>query len=161
MGNDILTGNGGMDVFNAGAGNDTIIFNADSIAALAQIGTGNRARVDGGGNIDTLALDGGGLTLDLTNISNTRIQNIEEIDIIGSGNNTLILNLNDVLDASTSTNILKVLGNGGDSVNASGFTKALDAETEHGITFDVYTHSDANTDANVALWVQQSIGVVL
>jgi Ca2+-binding RTX toxin-like protein len=82
-------------VFNAGAGNDTIIFNADSIAALAQIGTGNRARVDGGGNIDTLALDGGGLTLDLTNISNTRIQNIEEIDIIGSGNNTLILNLND------------------------------------------------------------------
>jgi hypothetical protein len=51
--------------------------------------------------------------------------------------------------------------NGGDSVNASGFTKALDAETEHGITFDVYTHSDANTDANVALWVQQSIGVVL
>ena len=45
MGNDILTGNGGMDVFNAGAGNDTIIFNADSIAALAQIGTGNRARV--------------------------------------------------------------------------------------------------------------------
>jgi hypothetical protein len=41
------------------------------------------------------------------------------------------------------------------------FTKALDAETEHGITFDVYTHSDANTDANVALWVQQSIGVVL
>ncbi|CAC9549118.1 hypothetical protein [uncultured Gammaproteobacteria bacterium] len=161
MGNDILTGNGGMDVFNAGAGNDTIIFNADSIAALAQIGTGNRARVDGGGNIDTLALDGGGLTLDLTSISNTRIQDIEEIDIIGSGNNTLILNLNDVLDASTSTNILKVLGNGGDSVNASGFTKALDAETEHGITFDVYTHSDANTDANVALWVQQSIGVVL
>jgi hypothetical protein len=35
---------------------------------------GNRVRVDGGGNIDTLALDGGGLTLDLTNISNIRIQ---------------------------------------------------------------------------------------
>jgi Ca2+-binding RTX toxin-like protein len=69
MGNDILTGNGGMDVFNAGAGNDTIILNADSIAALAQIGTGTRARVDGGGNIDRLALDGGGLTLDLTSIS--------------------------------------------------------------------------------------------
>ncbi|SHE22346.1 Flagellar hook-length control protein FliK [Bathymodiolus brooksi thiotrophic gill symbiont] len=161
MGDDTLTGNGGMDVFNAGAGNDTIIINASNITALAQTGAGNRARVDGGGNIDTLELDGSGLTLDLTNISNARIQDIEKIDITGSGNNTLILNLNDVLDASTSTNILKVLGNGGDSVNASGFTKALDAETEHGITFDVYTHSDANTDANVALWVQQSIGVVL
>jgi hypothetical protein len=40
--------------------------------------------VDGGGNIDTLALDGGGLTLDLTNISNIRIQDIEKIDITGS-----------------------------------------------------------------------------
>jgi hypothetical protein len=35
--------------------------------------------VDGGGNIDTLTLDGSGLTLDLTNISNTRIQDIEKI----------------------------------------------------------------------------------
>jgi hypothetical protein len=31
------------------------------------------------------------LTLDLTNISNTRIQDIEKIDITGSGNNTLML----------------------------------------------------------------------
>jgi hypothetical protein len=55
--------------------------------------------------------------------SNIRIQDIENIDITGSGDNDLTLNLNDVLDASTSTNILKVLGNNGDSVNASGFAK--------------------------------------
>jgi hypothetical protein len=48
-----------------------------------------------------------GLTLDLTKISNTRIRDIEIIDIRGSGNNTLELNLNDLLAASTSTNILK------------------------------------------------------
>jgi hypothetical protein len=36
---------------------------------------------------------------------NTRIQDIEIIDIRGSGNNTLKLNLNDLLAASTSTNI--------------------------------------------------------
>jgi hypothetical protein len=69
--------------------------------------------VDGGGGVDTLKLDGAGLTLDLTNISNTRIQDIEIIDIRGSGDNTLKLNLNDLLDASTSTNILKVLGDSG------------------------------------------------
>jgi hypothetical protein len=117
--------------------------------------------VDGGGNIDTLTLDGSGLTLDLTNISNARIQDIEKIDITGSGNNTLILNLNDLFDASTSTNILKVLGNSGDSVNASGFAKISNAETEGSITYDVYTHSGANIDANAALWVQQDVGVVL
>jgi hypothetical protein len=33
-------------------------------------------------------------TLDLTKISNTRIRDIEIIDIRGSGNNTLKLNLN-------------------------------------------------------------------
>ena len=150
-----------MDVLNAGAGNDTITINASNIAVLAQTGTGNRARVDGGGNIDTLELDGSGLTLDLTNISNIRIQDIEKIDITGSGDNTLILNLNDVLDASTSTNILKVLGNSGDSVNALGFAKISNAETEGSITYDVYTHSGTNTDANAALWIQQDIDLVV
>ncbi|CAC9562575.1 hypothetical protein [uncultured Gammaproteobacteria bacterium] len=160
-GDDTLIGNGGMDVLNAGAGNDTITINASNIAVLAQTGAGNRARVDGGGNIDTLELDGSGLTLDLTNISNIRIQDIEKIDITGSGNNDLTLNLNDVLDASTSTNILKVLGNSGDSVNASGFAKISGVKTEGSITYDVYTHTSANTDANVALWIQQDVGVVL
>ena len=160
-GDDTLIGNGGMDVLNAGAGNDTITINASNIAVLAQTGTGNRARVDGGGNIDTLELDGSGLTLDLTNISNIRIQDIEKIDITGSGDNTLILNLNDVLDASTSTNILKVLGNSGDSVNALGFAKISGVETEGSITYDVYTHSGTNTDANAALWIQQDIDLVV
>ncbi|CAC9562594.1 hypothetical protein formerly called flagellar hook-length control protein FliK [uncultured Gammaproteobacteria bacterium] len=161
VGDDTLIGNGGMDVLNAGAGNDTITINASNITALAQTGAGNRARVDGGGNIDTLVLDGSGLTLDLTNISNIRIQDIEKIDITGSGDNTLILNLNDVLDASTSTNILKVLGNDGDSVNASGFAKISGVETEGSITYDVYTHTSANTDANAALWIQQDIGSIV
>jgi Ca2+-binding RTX toxin-like protein len=49
-GNDTLTGNGGMDVFNAGLGTDSILINASNITALKQTGTGNRARVDGGGD---------------------------------------------------------------------------------------------------------------
>jgi hypothetical protein len=46
-------------------------------------------------------------------------------------------------------------------VNASGFAKISGVKTEGSITYDVYVHSDANTDANAALWIQQDVGVVL
>jgi hypothetical protein len=53
----------------AGLGADSILINASNISALEQTGAGNRARVDGGGGIDTLVLEGSDLTLDLTKIS--------------------------------------------------------------------------------------------
>ncbi|VVH55782.1 hypothetical protein formerly called flagellar hook-length control protein FliK, partial [uncultured Gammaproteobacteria bacterium] len=152
-GNDTLIGNGGMDVFNAGVGNDDIVINASNITALEQAGVGNRARVDGGGGIDTLKLQGAGLTLDLTKISDRRIQDIEVIDITGSGNNTLKLNLDDVLHASSSTNVLKVLGNSGDEVIATGFNDSATKKTVDGITYSVYTHRDANAE----LWMQKDV----
>jgi len=162
-GNDILTGNGGMDVFSAGSGNDTIIINANNITELEKTGAGNRANINGGGNIDTLKLDGSGLTLDFTKISNNRIKDIEKIDLTGSGNNTLKLNLNDVLDASTSTNILKVLGNTGDKVNIDTtkfITDSANNITEDSTTYKVYTHTDVNTGANAALWIDTDLSVI-
>jgi hypothetical protein len=58
-----------------------------SVSVLPKM-TCNRARVDGGGGIDTLQLEGADLTLDLTKISDRRIQDIEVIDMTGSGDNT-------------------------------------------------------------------------
>jgi hypothetical protein len=40
-----------------------IIINASNIAALEKTGAGNRARVDGGGGMDALKLEGAGLAL--------------------------------------------------------------------------------------------------
>jgi hypothetical protein len=34
-------------------------------------------------------------------------------------------------------------------------------KTEGSITYDVYTHSVANTDAKAALWIQQDVGSVI
>jgi hypothetical protein len=43
------------------------------------------------------------------------------------------------------------------NVNAAGFSDSAVDRTVDGITYDVYTHGDANTSANVELWVQQEI----
>jgi hypothetical protein len=52
-------------VFNAGAGDDTIIINNDNLAKLYSNTLSSHLldRVDGGGNTDTLKLDGASLKL--------------------------------------------------------------------------------------------------
>jgi len=111
-GNDTIYGNGGADVIYGGSGNDIIVLNSDNVAKLAvRVTGGNLARVDGGSGIDTLRLlDPAGVVLDLTLVANqggatpdgySRIESIERIDLVaGSSNNTLILNVRDVLDMS-------------------------------------------------------------
>jgi hypothetical protein len=87
------------------AGNDTVLFNAASISQLASIANSpSIADIDGRGGIDTIRFDGSGLTLDLTLINDAVISSVERIDLTGSGNNTLKLNLDDVL-ASGSENV--------------------------------------------------------
>ncbi|AYQ55815.1 alpha integrin [Bathymodiolus thermophilus thioautotrophic gill symbiont] len=162
LGDDTLIGNGGTDVFNAGAGNDTIVINADNLAKLSSKVLSNHllARVDGGGNTDTLKLAGADLNLDLTQIDNGRIQDIEIIDLTGSGNNTLKLNLNDLLDISSSTNVLKVIGDAGDKVDIELSNNAFakdSTKTEDGITYDIY--NNVNAADTVELWVEQDLAV--
>jgi hypothetical protein len=41
------------------------------------------------------------------------------------------------------------LGNSGDKVYAAGFDDSAIDKTVDGITYDVYTHGDANTNTNI------------
>jgi hypothetical protein len=45
-----------------------------------------------------------------------------------------------VLSPVTSTNILKVLGNSGDEVIATGFDDSITEKTVDGVTYTVYNH---------------------
>jgi len=109
MGNDILTSGGGADVLYAGAGNDILGISDTSFK-----------RINGGTGNDTLRVDGSGITLDLATLANNKIMGIEQIDITGTGNNTLTLNKLDLQHLSDDGNQLIVLGNAGDTVNSTG-----------------------------------------
>jgi hypothetical protein len=109
-GNDSLTATA-ASVLYGGAGDDVFQIDAAMITALqSPIGFGGNvdrlARIDGGSGIDTLALSGSGLELDLTQVANpaagaphggSRLSSIEIIDLTGTGDNTLRLSVADVL----------------------------------------------------------------
>ncbi|MDP1968555.1 MAG: FG-GAP-like repeat-containing protein [Burkholderiaceae bacterium] len=116
-GNDFLTGNGGSDILYGGNGNDTIEINADNLAMLTAVS--NFTHIDGGGGVDTLKFADAGMTLSLTSalVTSGRVRNIENIDIRGSGSNTLNLDLRAVLDVSPGSNTLHVERDADDVVN--------------------------------------------
>ena len=71
----------------------------------------------GAGNDDQIILVGANQILDLTSIADADLAEINAIDITGSGDNTLTLNVEEVQNISTSSDQLKVISNLGDMVN--------------------------------------------
>jgi len=96
-GNDVMTGgrgadtlhggSGGSDAFSGGADNDLITISASGFRL-----------VQGGSGLDTLRINGAGVTLDLTAIGGHRVQSIETIDLTGNGGNILKLRVANVLE---------------------------------------------------------------
>jgi Ca2+-binding RTX toxin-like protein len=178
LGNDTLIGGGGADVLYGGAGHDVMQVNADNLAKLALTGNSQSVmRIDGGGGIDTLKLDGTGLVLDLANVRGEAMQNMEKIDLTGSGNNTLRLNVNDLLEnfssanvwnagnsstgnlaATVSRNQLMITGNAGDAVVLTDLanwavTQPANVITINGRTYDGYNLGAAQLLIDTALAV--------
>ena len=129
-----ITAIGTGDVAYGGGGDDE--FSIDAI---------DFKRIDGGSGRDTLILNAGGVTLDLSDTarSSALLSNIETIDLTGTGNNKLVLDRYTVQNLSGAPGQharLIVKGNSGDVVELVGGRWAAAAdETIDGTSYKVHT----------------------
>ncbi|MFT5527403.1 MAG: hypothetical protein ACI9HK_005385, partial [Pirellulaceae bacterium] len=89
-----------------GDGDDNLTVDLDQLPRLA-----------GGDGRNTLVVAGAGGLLDLTQIDDGDVQGIDRIDIDGSGDNTLTLDKDEVLNISPNTGTLQIVHGVGDVVN--------------------------------------------
>lgn len=131
--NDSLAGGGGADVLRGGQGDDTA-FVSDLLFR----------RVDGGRGFDTLTVVGPDLALDLAAVPDNRIRGIEQIDLAGTGSNSLSIGtLQEVLNLSDTSNQLMVLRDIDDPVDiGTGWTE-VSPQVIDGKTFRVYEQGAA------------------
>ncbi len=135
-GNDTVTLGSGSNIVTTGNGNSTITVGAGAANTIT-VGSGsNTVRLAGGpgpaavsglsisgiygGGTNTLALWSSGQTLNVDALAHGSLQNIEVIDLTGTGNNALVVSAAEVLALSAWTGTLRVNGNAGDTVTMRG-----------------------------------------
>ena len=146
-----------------GAGNDVITLFWGESTVRDNI---ENSHIDGGAGHDTLKINSPGpVSLDLTAIQNPDfIKNIETLDLSNGSQDTVILNVADVIGMTDQDNELYIYGEAGDKLltkDENGNVSSLDenfANTGNtvqngGETYDVWT----DTSSNVTLFVDSDV----
>ena len=125
-GSDVVVRSNSIELFRtSGAslgGIDISGLDGDDTLNVANLGAifGGLVTGDAGLGNDSLRLTGIGQELDLTQIADSDVLGFETVDITGSGDNTLTLDVNEVLNLSSTTDTLRIEHNVDDVVNYGG-----------------------------------------
>ncbi|GGO78760.1 hypothetical protein GCM10011348_11470 [Marinobacterium nitratireducens] len=141
-GNDTLNGNGGDDLLRGGAGDD--VLNGDGGDDLLIYDGLGSDTFNGGDGEDVLLLTGDGIVLDFVDsasgdyIDPTRVNDIEQISLGGSGANDLILDEDAIVALTDADDLLYVTGDQGDSVQLDGAVQTGTGTTAGGNDYVEY-----------------------
>jgi hypothetical protein len=103
----------GADTLVGGAGDDRIVVADDSFG----IADGDYLNNVSFGT-DRLVISGANVNISQADVFN-KLYNLEEIDLTGTGGNSLTLNVLDVLQVSD-TGVMRIIGDSGDTVHSQG-----------------------------------------
>lgn len=98
-------------IFAAGDGDDLLTLLAADLASVGQA-----IVMDGGDGTDTLRLGGAMQEIDLPQLAEGTLQDVETLDITGTGGNQLTLNADSVLQMSSTTDTVRVVHDADDVV---------------------------------------------
>lgn len=124
--NDILSGTVLGEALIGGDGDDTLLsLGADAARGgrgndVVQVQDMNFRRINGGTGFDVVQIVQGGAVLDLTTTPDTRIEDIEAIDLRGNGAQTLVLDGREAAAISSHSNTLVVFRDASDTVTIGG-----------------------------------------
>ncbi len=114
FGNDLLDGGPGNDMLDGGFGDDLLFSDGDGDTLIG--GAGNDAiaffgtvfaNIDGGPGNDTIKVEGAGIIVDTSiNMLISAIDGIEEIDLTGIGDNTMVANISGIIAVTDGVNTL-------------------------------------------------------
>ena len=114
-------------------------------------------RIDGGAGSDSLVLVGSGLNLDLSSQQAKAVQNIETIDLTGSGDNTITLNHFQAGRILGNSSVLQIDGDAGDTV-----TLARTSAPVVGSTHTTFTLNNTSISvANAVTVIEQEFAPVI
>ncbi|MDE0770299.1 MAG: putative Ig domain-containing protein, partial [Opitutaceae bacterium] len=147
-GDDTIDGGGGDDVIIGGDGDDNLYGGAGNDTFQVSVGDYYNDTFDGEEGDDKLEFVGSDLEIDLTLFNSGAIQNIEIIDINGSGSNNLRLSSDNVLDMTDVDNELFIDGGSDDSVEMSADFQSSGTHTSaEGVDYNHYY--DIVTDSHL------------
>ncbi|MBM79509.1 MAG: hypothetical protein CMJ78_02810 [Planctomycetaceae bacterium] len=123
-------------VLDTGDGNDSI--NLEGVASIIN----GALEIHGAGGDDRVTIDGNGLDFNLTRLADNIFSGIEDIDIAGDGDNTLEVNLAEVLSLADNDD-LRIRANAGDLINIGPGWSQTGTEEVDGQTFRIISQGDA------------------